>query len=178
MIETCDEILRVLKLCQEKNKSWDVNKRGLHITLLQNSFCLNAQIIAHKYNTLLEIPNQSSVNGETTAVVIDEIDIDTMDTAMDTSIDNDIENIEHNSISNETDQDKYDIFDLISTEKLYPYTVECQLEDTQGDFPILLSRLKKINKSFSESTLKSSLYGSDSIMPYEMNDALLNNIWN
>jgi len=174
MIESCDEIVRVLELCQEKNKTWDVNKRGLHLTLLQNSFCLNAQRIAQKYNTLLEIPNQSSINGEATYVFVNEIDMDTMDTTIDT----DMESIEQNSIYNETEQDNYNIFDLISTEKLYPYNVECQLDDSQGDFPILLSRLKKINKSFSESTLKSSLYGSDSIMPYEMNDALLNNIWN
>jgi hypothetical protein len=173
MVETCDEIVRVLDLCQEKNKTWDVNKRGLHLTLLQNSFSLNAQRIALNYNTLLEVPNQSSINEEPIYVFVNE-------TAISTDISTDI-NIELEMIeqhSNEMNQDNYNIFNLISTEKLYPYTVECQLENLEADFPILLSRFQKIhNKSFSESTLKTALYGSNSITPYEMDHNLLLNIW-
>lgn len=173
MIETCDEILRVLDLCQEKNKTWDVNKRGLHLTLLQNSFCLNAQRIALNYNTLLEVPNQSSTNVDSTSTDGNE---NSTYNDTDININIDLEMIKQHS--NEMEQDNYNIFDLISTEKLYPYTIECQLEDSQADFPILLSRFQKIhNKSFSESTLKTALYGTNSIMPYEMDDNLLLNIW-
>lgn len=174
MIEKCDEILRVLELCQEKNKTWDVNRKGLHLTLLQNSFCLNAQRIAFNYNTLLEVPDQSSTNEDLTNVELTSVDVNS--TAISTDINIELEMIEHHF--NQIDQDNYNIFDLISTEKLYPYTVECQLEDLEADFPILLSRFQKIHKkSFLESILKTALYGTNSIMPYEMNDNLLLNIW-
>ena len=179
MIEYCDKIVHVLKLCEEKNETWDLNKRGLHLSVLQRSFCLAIQQIAYAYNASLE--NQSPKNEGIMDVDI-KIKID------ETNI------IQNSSLilvqeANETDQEyyntsfisqfiHYNIFDLIPNEILYPYNVECQLEDPQLVFPILMSVPPKIHKTSSlERVLKSSLYRIDNIMPYEMDDALLTNIW-
>lgn len=175
MIEYCDKIVRVLELCHKKNEIWDSNKRGLHLSVLQRSFCLNAQKIAYDYNASLE--NQYPKNED----IID-INIKIDETFKM------IKQDESNSIQASTDQEyyntslesqfiHYNIFGLIPNEILYPYNVECQLEDPQLGFPILISIPSKIHTSSLEIVLKSALYGTDNITPYEMNDALLNNIW-
>ena len=50
MIETEDEIKRVLELCRVKNLAWNENKKSLRDTIHQRIICNNAQQIAIKYN--------------------------------------------------------------------------------------------------------------------------------
>ena len=170
MIEYCDKIVRVLKLCEEKNETWDSNKRGLHLSVLQRSFCLNIQQMAYAYNASLE--NQSSKNE---CIMDVDIKIDETNSIQDSSL---IISEESYNTSYISQFIHYNIIDLIPNEILYPYTVECQLDDPQLCFPILISVPPKIHKTSSlERVLKSSLYGTYNIMPYEMDHALLNNIW-
>ena len=170
MIEYCDKIVRVLELCQKKNEIWDSNKRGLHLSVLQRSFCLNAQKIAYDYNASLE--NQSLKNED----IIDiDIKIDETFKMIDQASNETTQ--EYYNTSQESQFIHYNIFGLIPNEILYPYNVECQLEDPQLGFPILISIPSKIHTSSLEEVLKLALYGTDNIIPYEMNDALLNNIW-
>lgn len=54
MIETIDEITRVLELCRVKNLTWNENKKSLRDIIHQRNICFSAQKIAFQYNEILE----------------------------------------------------------------------------------------------------------------------------